>query len=207
MNGQSKKERIVDTALALAEETSWESVRLFHIAERLEIELEDIRRLFREKEDIVDAWFDRADQAMLLAARDPSCRTMATAERLHYIIMAWFNALQPHRRPSRQMIVNKLEPGHVHYQWAGALRVSRTVQWFREAAQRPQALPWRALEEAALSSIYLATVLVWMRDDSEGLCATANFLRDRLQEAGRLKGWVRRRCVSAPKRQTDAWGT
>lgn len=207
MNGLLTKEQIVDTAMQLAEETSWESVRLFHIAQRMNIGLEEIQKFFNEKEDIVDAWFDRADRAMLTAARSAAIMELAPAERLHSIIMSWFNALQPHRGPSRQMILNKLEPGHVHYQWAGALRVSRTVQWFREAAQRPQALPRRAIEEAALSSIYLATVVVWMRDDSESLATTSAFLRRRLHEAGRINGWIRGFCWSRDDSAVRSWET
>jgi len=185
MNQTLSADQIVDAALLLADKTNWESVRLFQIAEYLHAELDDIRQHFREKEDIVDAWFDRADQAMLREA--PIHLSLPTPAQLCQIIMSWFKALEPYRRPSRQMILNKLEPGHLHYQWAGALRVSRTVQWVREAARRPQVLPWRALEEAGLTVIYLATVMVWMRDESESLSDVESFLSHRLREANELR--------------------
>ena len=35
---------------------------------------------------------------------------------------------------TRGMLAYKLEPGHLHLQLPGLVRVSRTVQWFREAA-------------------------------------------------------------------------
>ena len=60
----SESDRIVDAAVTLAEERSWEAVRLHDVAAALNITLDDIRRHFREKEDIVDAWFDRADSAI-----------------------------------------------------------------------------------------------------------------------------------------------
>ena len=64
---QDLKQRIVDTALALAEPRSWEVVRLHEVAEVAGITLNELRVYFREKEDIVEAWFDRADAAMLCA--------------------------------------------------------------------------------------------------------------------------------------------
>ncbi len=58
------EQAIVDSALSLAGDKDWESVRLYRIAEELNISLDEIRLHFREKEEIIDAWFDRADQAM-----------------------------------------------------------------------------------------------------------------------------------------------
>lgn len=103
-------------------------------------------------------------------------------------MLSWFDALAPHRRVTRQMILNKLEPGHVHYQLRGLLRVSRTVQWMREAAGRNARLPWRAIEETALTGIYLATFLRWLYDDSLESARTRAFLQRRLERAQR---WAR----------------
>ncbi len=61
-------DQIVDTAVELGEQRSWEAVRLHDIAASLGITLDDVRAYFREKEDIVDAWFERADSVMLKAA-------------------------------------------------------------------------------------------------------------------------------------------
>jgi ubiquinone biosynthesis protein COQ9 len=179
MPPDSMRDRILDTALALGERHSWERVRLHDVAAELQLDLNGIRAHFREKEDLTDAWFDRADAAMLQVAAQPELAALSARERLHRLLMAWLAALAPHRRVTRQMIAGKLEFGHLHYQWAGLLRVSRTVQWWREAARCDAPLPWRALEETALTAIYLATFLYWMRDDSAESARTASFL-DRL---------------------------
>ena len=50
---------IIDTAIAIAERSSWEAVRLFDIAAELNISLDDIRLYFREKEDLIDAKVQR----------------------------------------------------------------------------------------------------------------------------------------------------
>jgi AcrR family transcriptional regulator len=182
------RERIVDAALELAERRSWETVRLHAVAEHLGVSLTDISRHFREKEDVVEAWFDRADRAMLAAAAAPEFRALATPrERLHRVIMHWLTALGPHRRVTRQMILGKLEPGHLHIQIPGLLRVSRTVQWMREAAAlEPPGMTQRAFEEVATTGIYLMTFVHWMLDDSPQAARTAQFLERRLKDAERL---------------------
>ncbi len=182
------RDAIVDAALAQAEQTSWEAVRLHDVAAALGISLNDVRAHFREKEEIVDAWFDRADSAMLEQAARPDVAGLAPRERLERVMAAWLEALAPHRRVTRQMIWNKLEPGHVHYQINGLLRISRTVQWMREAAGRDAVLPWRALEETVLTGIYLMTFFYWMYDDSSDAVRTREFLRRRLETAER---WAR----------------
>jgi AcrR family transcriptional regulator len=190
MTDSSLADRIVDTALSLAARRSWEQLRLHDVAAELGIGLNDIRAHFREKEDIVDAWFDRADAAMLAEAERPELRALDSERRLHRLLMAWLGALAPHRRVTRQMILGKLEPGHLHYQVAGLLRVSRTVQWWREAASRDAPLPWRAIEETGLTAVYLMTFFYWMYDDSEGSRRTAAFLERRLREGARLWRWL-----------------
>ena len=180
------RDAIVDAALARAEQTSWEAVRLNDIATALGATLNDIRTHFREKEEIVDAWFDRADIAMLAHAGRPEESVLAPRERLEHAMLAWLDALSTHRRVTRQMILNKFEPGHLHYQMRGVLRVSRTVQWMREAAGREAKLPWRAIEETVLTGIYLMTFFYWMYDGSPGSTRTREFLRRRLDRAGRL---------------------
>lgn len=181
MTALSTRDKIIDVALDLAERRSWEGLRLHDVAAELQLELNDVRAHFREKEDIVDAWFDRADAAMLQAGTAAGFSGLPARDRLHRLIMAWLAALAPHRRVTRQMICGKFEPGHVHYQFAGLLRVSRTVQWLREAAHRDAVLPWRAVEETGLTAIYLAVFFYWMRDESENAARTSAFL-DRLLE-------------------------
>lgn len=196
------RQAIVDAALEQAERRSWEAVRLHHLAGALGVALDDIRAHFREKEDIVDAWFDRADAAMLGESEKRDFLALGARERIERLLLAWLDALAPHRRVTRQMILNKLEPGHVHYQIGGVLRLSRTVQWLREAARREAALPWRAIEETLLTSLYLAVFFYWMRDASPGASRTRAFLGRRLDWAERACAWMPR-AVSSPRRSAE----
>lgn len=180
------RDAIVDAAIELAESSSWEAVRLFDVAVKMKISLDDIRFHFREKEELVDAWFDRADSAMLKLSENADFLVMPHQERLNDLIMAWLNTLSVHRNVTRQMIGAKLEPGHIHIQIPAVMRVSRTVQWVREAAQRDATYVRRALEETVLTTIYLAAFVYWMNDVSNDSQNTREFLRHKLQLAETL---------------------
>ncbi len=203
---ESLRERIVDAALALAETRPWEAVRLHDVAAALGIRLEDVRACFREKEEVVEAWFDRADRALLLATGSSEFLALPPRARLHRAIMSWLGALAPHKRVTREMIWGKLEPGHLHVQIPGLLRISRTVQWIREAAHRDATFLQRALEETGLTTIYLLTFFYWMRDTSEGARETARLL-DRLLGGGEaLSYWLFGQQTPAPSTVANGAG-
>ncbi len=197
-NAHDLRGAIVDKAVAIAERSNWEAVRLFDVAAELNISLDDIRLYFREKEDLVDAWFDRADNQMLKEAETMEFLSLAQRERLHHLVMAWLGALAAHRTVTRQMIGAKLEPGHLHIQIPAIMRISRTVQWMREAAHRDATFVRRALEETALTAIYLATFTYWMRDTSENSQRTRDFLAHKLKLAESLN----HRVYGAPRKET-----
>lgn len=136
INNDPMRDAIVDTAVELAARTSWEAVRLYDIAAGSAISLDEIRLYFREKDELIDAWFDRADSRMLKEAESTGFLDLTASERIHHLIMTWLDALAVQRKVTRQMITSKLEFGHIHIQIPAVMRVSRTVQWVREAAQR-----------------------------------------------------------------------
>lgn len=179
------RERILDTALALGERQGWDAVHLHDIARELGIEVADIRRHFDQKDAIAEAWFDRADAALLAAPQAPGWRELPVRERLHRAIFAWLDALAPHRRLTAQMLRYKLQPEHLHLQALGLTRISRTVQWIREAALLPSVGWRRELEEAALTAMYVTTFAFWLNDDSPGAERTHALLARLLAAAER----------------------
>ena len=186
MNKTTNRQRIVDAAISIAESKGWEAVRLHEVAKSLSISLEDIRAEFSEKDQLVDAWFDRADSAMLQDAAGGMPSQISCQQRMHRAIMTWLSALSSNRKVTRQMILGKFEPGHVHLQFPGLMRISRTVQWMREAAGYDAGFPRRAVEETIHTSIYLATFSYWMFDDSRHAERTAGFLQKQLERTGFL---------------------
>ncbi|MGZ8163592.1 MAG: hypothetical protein ACXWTT_12075 [Methylobacter sp.] len=171
--------QILDTALSLAESSSWEKIHLYMIAQALEISLDQIRQNYPQKDDLVEAWFDRADSAVLNMGTSPEFINLSVRERLHKVIMTWFESLAPHRRITSEMLLYRLEFGHIHLQALGIMRISRTVQWFREAARIDTTSLRRILEETGTTTIYLMSFARWLNDDSPGFSKTREFL-DRL---------------------------
>ena len=183
---------ILDTAMRLANERSWEKLYLHEIASELEISLREIQRHFNQKDDLVEAWYDRADQAMLRAAQAPGYTELTLHERLHLLIMRWLDSLAEYKTVSRDMLLYKLEPAHLHLQLQGLLRISRTVQWFREAALQDSTHLQRIVEEVGLTSLYLQTFLYWMADSSAGQSKTRRFLHRRLHLVDRCEHTMQR---------------
>jgi AcrR family transcriptional regulator len=185
------RDGIIDTALALGERhASWEAVRLHEVAAELNITLDEVRRHFRDKDALADAWLDRADAAMLVQAQAAGFVALFPRERLQRLITAWLEALAPHRKLTRQMIYGRFEAGRLHLQLPGLIRVSRTVQWLREAAQRDTTFQRRVLEESGLAALYLMTFLCWLEDDSRGAERTHRFLERSLKAAEQLDHWL-----------------
>jgi len=177
---------ILDKALELAGYKSWETLRLYEIAEALEISLDDIRQYYPQKDDLVDAWFDRADQAMLLFASSGQLQQYPIRERIKQVYMAWLSSLAPYRKVTGDMLLYKLEPAHIHLQVLGLLRISRTVQWMREAIMSNTTHFCRISEEVGLTSLYVATFIYWLGDDSFESKRTQVFLERQLLRAESL---------------------
>ena len=181
-------DRILDTAVELAEQTSWEALYLHQVARNLNITLDELHRHFSVKDELVEAWYDRADSAMLQAAEAPAFETLTIRERLHSLIMAWLDFLATRKTVSRDMLLYKLEPAHIHLQIQGVLRISRTVQWIREAARMDATHLQRIAEEIGLTGIYLNTFVYWMFDRSGQQANTRRFLDRKLARAEKFSG-------------------
>ena len=177
--------RIVDVALELAEETGWDGLRLRRVAERIGVPLADVLAHFRDLDAVADAWFRRAWAAML-APPPADFATRPARERLHLMMMRWFDALAPHREVTGQILTAKLYPSHPHH-WAPlAFNLSRSIHWLREAALLDATGRRRQIEEVGLTALFLATLACWLRDNTPNQARTRKFLQHRLEDADRL---------------------
>lgn len=172
---------ILDTALHLANACGWERLHLFEVARSLDVGLDEIARHYRDKDELVEAWFDRADQAMLNHARTPQLAGLNAEQRLESCLLAWLDSLAPYRALTAQMLLYKLEPGHIHLQILGLMRISRTVQWWREAAGRQSLHLRRVLEESLLTGAYLCSFSHWLRHPRQEPAQFRAYLRSQLR--------------------------
>lgn len=183
-------DEILNKALLLATESSWEKVRLQQVADALGINLDDVRQHYRQKDDLAEALFDRADQAMLTISGSAEFKKLCGRDRLREAIMAWLRTLAPHRRTVIDIFKYKLEPGHIHLQTLGVLRVSRTVQWILEATGSKTSHLSRIMEELGTTSVYLTALVYWLRDRSADSRNTSDFIDRLLKKSGKLAGWI-----------------
>lgn len=189
--GADMPDRIVDTALQMADEVGWERVRVHDIADRLEISLADVLSHFRDREAIADAWLRRGVVAMLEEPPEGFAE-MPAADRIEVVMMRFFDALSAHRRTTAHMIRGKLWPSHPHHWVPLIFNLSRTIQWLREAAMLEARGPRRGLEEIGLTGIFLGALSRWVRDDSPGQERTRLYIRRRLERGDRFMSRGRR---------------
>ena len=174
-------DKILDCALRLADRCGWERLHLHEVATELGSDLAAIARHYRQKDDLVEAWFDRADQALLTRAKAADLSGLSAEKRLEELLVAWLTSLAAHRAVTGQMLLYKLEPGHIHLQLGGLLRISRTVQWWREAALRQNLHLSRIAEESLLTAVYLRTFMHWLRHPEQGEAELRALLRRQLR--------------------------
>ncbi|WP_354684999.1 TetR family transcriptional regulator [Cupriavidus necator] len=181
--------RILEVALMLAERKGWDALHLHDIAASMDIGLADIYRHYQQKDDLAEAWFERADLALVRAAAREGWGALSYRERLEQAILAWLEALAPHRRLTAEMLRYKLQPEHLHLQLQGLLDISRTVQWLRESASLPDSGWRREVGEVVLTGIFVSTFGFWLRDSSPGASRTQAWLERQLRFAERLASY------------------
>ena len=182
-SGPDLSERIVDAAVAIAEEKGrWSAVRLHDVANRLGIPATHVLDHYRDLDGVADAWFRRALKAMV-APKPPDFLKQPEWRRVELCLLAWFEAVSEHRRVTAQMLRGKLHPSHPHHWVPLVFNLSRTIHWLREAAQLPAEYGTHRAEreEIGLTALFVAAVLVWAGDDSRGQERTRQFLRRELK--------------------------
>ncbi|MCH8537819.1 MAG: TetR/AcrR family transcriptional regulator [Alkalimonas sp.] len=181
--------QILMQAIQHGEELGWEAVRLRDVSETLGIPLSQIKLHFQQKDDLVDAWFDLADQAMLHCQQHPDFEHSSAQEKIKIAILHWLNAMAAHRKLTRQMLYYKLEPGHIHLQAAALLRLSRTIQWLRELADLRAQNFKRIEQELFLSGLFSSTFIRWLQASEPANQAASTWLERGLQLGRWRKLW------------------
>jgi AcrR family transcriptional regulator len=179
------KERIVDAAFARGAEVGWARVRLHDVARDLGIPLSATYPYFADLDAVGEAMLSRADRAMLDAANARGFARLPPKVRVERLIRAWLAALDPHRREVRAFLRYKFAAAHIHLRAALVVRLSRTIQWLREAARFDATGFRHDLEEVGLTALFVATVVAWLGDDSAGGRNAHAFLTRALAAADR----------------------
>jgi DNA-binding transcriptional regulator YbjK len=105
------RDRIVDTSVEAAEEVGWKNLRLRKVAQRLGVPLTAVLEYFRDTDAVANAWFTRALRAMVRLP-EAGFEALSVRERVHVVLMRWFDAHAAHCRVVGEMLRTKLYPSH-----------------------------------------------------------------------------------------------
>ena len=190
--------RAVDAALALAAERGWRHVTLGDIAREAKLPLGELYTLYPGRSAVLAAFARRIDGIVLA---DGEAEGDSARERLFEVLMRRFDALRPHKAAVEAI----LRDGGADPLAAlcGVSGLVRSMAWMLEAAGiRSHGIRGRA-RARGLALLYLATMRVWLSDDSPDMSRTMASLDKRLSRAESLMGLCER-LKPRPRREHEA---
>ncbi|NNF76974.1 MAG: TetR family transcriptional regulator, partial [Rhizobiales bacterium] len=99
----SRKDKIINAALALAEDTSWRDLKLSAIAKAAKLSLADVAEEFASKADILAAFMARTDAELLKKIEAEGEASELPRDRLFDVIMLRLELLEPHKAALRNI--------------------------------------------------------------------------------------------------------
>ena len=178
-------DKILTATLEIAQSRGWANVRMNHVAAYIDVSLVDLHRHYQDMNAIADSWFARALTDMLVSPNEGFSDRPAR-ERLFIVIVRWLDSLAEHHQVSAQMIHQKLYFFHPQHWLPMVSSLSTLVHWVLDAAMIDSHGRQRKLEELGTTLLILATLRVWVEDDSESQTRTHTFLRQRLGQLERV---------------------
>jgi ubiquinone biosynthesis protein COQ9 len=139
--------------------------------------------------DMVELFLDLADRRMAEAAAAADLQALRLPVRVRETIRLRLLWAAPHKEAVRRAFAVLLAPRQAAL---AATTLARTVdEIWHAVGDRTADFSWYT-KRATLSAVYSATLLYWLRDDSEDDAATLAFLDRRLQGLGRISQARRR---------------
>jgi ubiquinone biosynthesis protein COQ9 len=133
--------------------------------------------------DMIEAFIDLSDRRMEAAADTLGIAEMRVSGRVRALVALRLRHNHPHKQAVRRALAILSLPRNAGL---AARSVSRTVDAIWHAAgDRSADFNWYT-KRGLLAGVYTATMLFWLRDDSEDDEATLAFLDRRLSDIGRI---------------------
>ena len=184
----SERDRIIDAALRLVATIGWRRLSMAAIAAEADLPILTLYRTFRSKPAILCAFFRRIDEAVLATPLDSDAMDAdeRPRDRVFDLLMRRFDALQSHRA-ALEVLGRELPAEPLTALGAGA-RVLCSMAWMLEAAGISTGGLRGIVVVKLTAAAYLATVRVWLRDESPDLATTMAALDRRLRGIERWFG-------------------
>lgn len=181
------RDKIVIAALKLAADKGWRRLGLDEIAWAAGVSLNDLRKEFSAKPQILAAFIRFIDDKVLEQIK-PVAPEDTAHDRLFDVIMTRFETLQPYRPGVKRILKDlRYEPG------AAMLQILPTLNsqyWMLTAAGVNAEGLSGALRVPGAAAVYAAAFKVWLDDEDPGLAKTMAELDRRLRRGEHLA----RRC-------------
>jgi ubiquinone biosynthesis protein COQ9 len=163
----------------------WSEKALAMAAAELGVPADRARLAFRDgAAQMIDAWFDWIDKAMLDAFPPERIAALKIRERIRDLLLFRFETAAPHREALRRALamlaMPRNAPAAAGLAWRSADRIWRTAG--------DQATDFNHYSKRAiLIGVYASTTLVFLDDDSAGMEATKAFLDRRIDDVMRFE--------------------
>ncbi len=194
------EKRIVEAAMNLAAERGWRSLSLAEIGEAAGIDLDQLFEAAPSKQAVLDLLGRRIDAEVLSEGRLDETEG-SPRDRLFDVLMRRFDAMAPYREGIGE-VVHDLGRSPLDGM-AELPALARSMAWMLEAAGIDSTGPRGLLRTKVLSGIYLASLRVWLKDDTADFSKTMAALDSYLR---RLEPWAERfeRTRGGTRRREDA---
>ena len=168
------KGRIITAALRLAGERPWRDVTLTDIAKGADVNLNEVRREFNSKADILAAFVRAVDDAVL--ARGPKRAAGQSArDALFDVVMSRFDVLAPYKGALASITETfTFDPALMR-------ALAHSQAWMLRAADISAEGVEGQLRTAGLGAVYGSVFRTWLKDDDPGLARTMAALDRRLR--------------------------
>jgi len=194
-SGASDADRIIDATLSLIAQQGWRRLSLAAVAVEAGLPILRVYRLFPSKQAILCGHYRRIDEAVL--AETPTAEEgERPRDRVFDLLMRRFDALRPHKG-AVEVLGRELPADPAAAVCVGAALL-RSLRWTLEAAGISTAGFGGAVAVKLTAAAYLATMRVWLRDDSPDLGRTMAALDARLRRIERWLGRGRAQPREAP---------
>jgi AcrR family transcriptional regulator len=185
----SERDRIIDAALGLTAQRGWRRLSLGEIAAEADLPILAVYRTFRSKPAILCGFSRRIDEVVLAAQLDSEADERPR-DRVFDLLMRRFDALRPYR-DALEVLGRELPTDPIAALGIGA-GLLRSIGWMLEAAGIATTGLGGIVAVKLTAAAYLATMRVWLRDDSPDLAPTMAALDRRLRGIERWYGSARR---------------
>jgi AcrR family transcriptional regulator len=174
------KKSIIQATLAIAAEKDWNQISMQEIADKSGLSLAQIHTHFFDRFDILVGFGRMIDHTVLQDA-DHSDSDAPPRDALFDLLMDRFEALNEYRDGVLGILRGyRTDP---KYALCTLPYLGRSMGWMLESAIIPTNGIKGCLRVAGLKAVYLATIRIWIKDDSPDMAKTMAALDKNLERA------------------------